>query len=220
MRLNFKNNRVNALFFNRYNNSSCKVYDLYESIKLRHRPLLYFISKYYETVLINKLTDSLSEFFKANHIKKADFSKLILFANKDDHYPILVGYEGNYIKADWFDRFSKKNGLLVLFTPGGAEILKRNEWASKFDKWISFTKHFEFLEGLPVLEKERKLMFPKLIEAIFTTNEPKILKDKFIEIMEETKEKVSFDIQNYHDNVALIYMLNINQDNLEFCKNE
>jgi len=214
MKLNFRNNCTGALFVNEQCTSACKVYDLYEALRVKRRPLLAFATKYYETLLLNDKQLNLSEFLKEQKIKNIDHSRLILFAHWDNSNSTLIGYNGCRIKAAWFDRVTKNN-ILIFFAPAGATMLKAPDWAQKFPKWVSFTNHFEFLEGLPVLERERKTLFPKLMNIILVAKDTKEIKAEFIKVMDEIKERISFDKSNYSDNVALIYVLNMNQDNLE-----
>ena len=213
MKISVKNNSINTLFIST-GSERCNIYTLFQQVGKKKLSVLSLISKHTRSLLLDKKYESLSCFLKSVGVKNADKRKLIVLANRDEHYPLLIYGGEQYIKAAWFDTASHDN-MFVLFTPGGSRILKQGEWAKTFPKWVSFAEHYSYMVGLPVLEEEAMTIYPAFFSAIIKGKNSADIKQKMVEVIEESKKRIPYKNGQFEDIMALAYVLDSNLVNLE-----
>lgn len=213
--MKFNGNMADALFFKTTDDVDCEIYNLYTMLSMKMKPLLPAVIKNYNLLLVDKSYHCQSELLNSFNINKRSDNKLVIIAEKDSdpNLPVLLIKQNNgYVSYNWFDKIARKN-LLVLFTPGGAEILRNSKWSETFTEWVSFNESFHYMSGLPALEEERNRLFPKLFEAILSTDNSVKLKEQFEKIFLEAIEHIDNAARNA-DLDILAYILKMNQLNL------
>lgn len=214
--------KTNIIYFPIGNKTQCEIYRLWESLKLKWRIRDLFTKKHFNYVLDN-WCDYYSLFIIQKKIKLETPPKIILFGYRDEDYPLIKSYTlDKHIKKTisprWFDR-KFDNSICILFVPGGAEFFEHESWQRLFINWVSFKQKFDFLEGLPELLDERKIIFSKIFSVVSTTDDPERIQNLIEQIFDQAILRVSrTDELKREDREAIVFKLRINQLNIIHCK--
>ncbi|HSU28317.1 MAG TPA: hypothetical protein VLJ68_08045 [Chitinophagaceae bacterium] len=145
-------------------------------------------------------------------------SRVAIFGFKDPDYPIFLVIGKNMISHKWFDiDFSKSIG--VLFVGEGAQFVKHKEWKKLFKGYVFFNENFDFLDGLPGFEAERRIIFSQFTDVLTKRKDILKIKDEFSKIFNKALERISNYPTLDTETFELCYKIRINEFNLNCFEN-
>lgn len=173
-----------VLLFGEKGNDACPVRSVWEILTQR-----YIIFLKFSFLLVDEPFSDFQAFIKAKKLKLKNFSKVVVFGNKD-RYASLISFcreEDPNIAIDWFN-VPTDTSLAIFFVPGGASILSEDQ-TRKWD-WVSFAANFHFMVGKHFQEKESSLIYQEILKAIYKHDNSKQVKKAVTDILENTINKL------------------------------
>lgn len=206
--------KIAKFLFNKQNSNICCIYQTWSKL---HRAKLLRIITYSRSdlFLVNSYHQRFSSYASKNKIGKLHPSKVVVFGYVDPDFPTLQCIESErVITHEWFDG-QGKDSVAVFFVPRGAKLLRDKPWATKFTRWVSFHEDYEFLTGLPIIDREGPTIYSKIFDVINKSDDPEQMTIEIKEIYANSIKRLALlKGENEHDVFEAIQQLKINNRNI------